>query len=373
METPAARAMAFDTRSGRQSWTLVDQSGLPIAAVEEFLSYLRALGKSRNTVEAYARHLSLLWRWLQTKQLSWDLASFTSLSEFLLVYRRGLYPLETRSGAERSESSTRAVAAAVKEFYDFHHVEGDGPKNLDLTRVSRRSRSTQNQFLAHIAGGRGALHNRLVTGLKSPPPLPQIINFEDDFGRLLDACHTARDRLLLSAMYDGGLRIGQVLGLRHGDLVVPRRVVLVERRDYNANGALSKTPDLLELDMPRRFFAFYRDYLLDELTPRGIESDYLIVNLRTAAIGSPCSYSNAYQSVVSIGERAGVKLTPHTLRHTHATALAKAGWTSAEIAARLGQRHAGSADVYIHLASSDLSDRLRDTAHLIWPRNIHAN
>ena len=63
METPAARAMAFDTRSGRQSWTLVDQFGLPIAAVEDFLSYLRALGKFRNTVEAYARHLSLLWRW----------------------------------------------------------------------------------------------------------------------------------------------------------------------------------------------------------------------------------------------------------------------------------------------------------------------
>ena len=38
-------------------------------------------------------------------------------------------------------------------------------------------------------------------------------------------------------------------------------------------------------------------------------------------------------------------VNPHMLRHTHATALAKAGWTSAEIAARLGQRSAASAEV----------------------------
>jgi integrase len=55
------------------------------------------------------------------------------------------------------------------------------------------------------------------------------------------------------------------------------------------------------------------------------------------------------------------------LRHTHATALAKAGWTAAEIAARLGHEHASSADVYIHLATSDLDDRLAQTQHLIWP------
>jgi integrase/recombinase XerD len=54
------------------------------------------------------------------------------------------------------------------------------------------------------------------------------------------------------------------------------------------------------------------------------------------------------------------------LRHTHGTALAKAGWTTAEIAARLGQSFASSADVYIHLASEDLAMKLAATSHLIW-------
>ena len=59
-------------------------------------------------------------------------------------------------------------------------------------------------------------------------------------------------------------------------------------------------------------------------------------------------------------------MTPHMLRHTHATALAKQGWTSAEIAARLGQAFSGSADVYIHLATSDIEARLRETEASVW-------
>ena len=84
------------------------------------------------------------------------------------------------------------------------------------------------------------------------------------------------------------------------------------------------------------------------------------------------SYSNAYQLVERIGASAGIAdLHPHMLRHTHATALARAGWTAAEIAARLGQSHAASADVYIHLAGDDLAERLRRTEHLVWraPQN----
>lgn len=93
----------------------------------------------------------------------------------------------------------------------------------------------------------------------------------------------------------------------------------------------------------------------------------MFVNLSRPPVGSPLSYSNAYQLLARIGASAGIEdLHPHMLRHTHATALAKAGWTAPEIAARLGQSHAASADVYIHLASDDLAERLRRTQHLVW-------
>ncbi|EUA66989.1 phage integrase family protein [Mycobacteroides abscessus subsp. bolletii 1513] len=98
----------------------------------------------------------------------------------------------------------------------------------------------------------------------------------------------------------------------------------------------------------------------------------MFVNLSRRPVGGPLSYSNAYQLIERIGATAGIEqLHPHMLRHTHASALAKAGWTAAEIAARLGQSQASSADVYIHLAADDLTERLRRTEHLVWrpPQN----
>lgn len=66
------------------------------------------------------------------------------------------------------------------------------------------------------------------------------------------------------------------------------------------------------------------------------------------------SYSNARDMIRRVGRRIGRDdLTPHMFRHSHATALARAGWTTAEIAARLGQSSSSSCDVYVHLAADD--------------------
>jgi integrase/recombinase XerD len=56
-----------------------------------------------------------------------------------------------------------------------------------------------------------------------------------------------------------------------------------------------------------------------------------------------------------------VDLTPHVLRHTHGTDLARHSWTAPLIAKRLGQSNASSADVYIHLADSDITAKYRET------------
>ena len=80
---------------------------------------------------------------------------------------------------------------------------------------------------------------------------------------------------------------------------------------------------------PRRFFDLYAAYLLGEIAH--VDSDYVFVNLSRPPVGGPMTYSNAYQLIERIGAAAGIDdLNPHMLRHTHATALAKSGWTSAE-------------------------------------------
>lgn len=348
----------------RPSWTVVDDNGLPIAEVEQFLHWMRAVGRSANTVRSYARHLSLFYRWLSARQIAWDELAFNELCDFVGVLSVGLPPLERAGG--RSSATVKAVSAAVREFYEFHRVEGRGPTELVLTRNPSRMPRRSHGFLAHVEKRRPSEVSRLARPGKQPAETVRVIDFEADFDRLLGAASCERDRLLLSAMYDLGLRIGQALGMRHGDLDPMRRRVQVRRREDNVNGALSKQRAQFSVEAPRRFFDLYAAYLLGEIAD--VDSDYVFVNLTRPPVGEPMSYSNAYQLVERIAASAGIDpIHPHTLRHSHATALARAGWTAPEIAARLGQSQASSADVYIHLASDDLAERLRRTEHLVWP------
>lgn len=367
----AFRVRPVRTPSGSSTWTVCDPTGLPVTDIDDYLHWLRARSCSPNTLKSYGHHLAWFFTWLESRGVRWETVEFKHLSDFIGTYRAGLYPLPKRGGGRRSIATIRSAAAAIREFYEYHRIEsGRGPENLRLSRtLTRTGRDHSNHFLAHIEARSETVEvNRLVHGLPVPVADFQIIDFETDFTKMLAACHTTRDQLALSGFYDLGLRIGQVLGLRHGDLDVRRRITTVHRREDNANGALSKRREsFLVPEGNRRFFDLYRKYLLEEVLPRRIESDYVFVNLNRQPLGAPLTYSNFVQQCRAIGQRAGLgPVHPHMLRHTHATALAKAGWTAVEIAKRLGQKSAASAEPYIHLASNDIEDRLRQTEHLVW-------
>lgn len=367
------RAAKTRSPSGSLSWTVVDDTGIPIEVVDQYVLWLKVNGRSVNTLRAYAHHLALLFRWLLAHRTNWAEVTFDQLAAFMTDLASGRPPLAKRGGGERDSDSVRAVAAAVREFYEFHKLEGRGPDDLVLTRTFVRSAKSEYHLLAHVEQRGSVPANRLsrpakAKSAKARASQVEIIGFEADFQVLLDAARTKRDELLLSSCYDVGLRVGQSLGLRHSDLDFMRKRVRIERRTDNVNGALSKQPNTFWVTAPSRFFDLYAAYLLTEFAPSGIDSDYLFVNLRREPIGRPVSYHNAMQVVRRAGKALGrTHLHPHVLRHTHATSLAKAGWTNAEIAARLGQSFASSADVYIHLANSDLEDKLKATEHLIWP------
>ena len=44
-----------------ESWTVLGDDGVPVAAVESWLAYLSNIGRSPNTVKAYAHDLTDFW------------------------------------------------------------------------------------------------------------------------------------------------------------------------------------------------------------------------------------------------------------------------------------------------------------------------
>ena len=69
--TGACRTQRLALPSGERTWTVLDGDHRVVAAVEEYLEYLRMLGRSPNTVKSYARALALWWQFLDVYRLVW--------------------------------------------------------------------------------------------------------------------------------------------------------------------------------------------------------------------------------------------------------------------------------------------------------------
>jgi len=101
----AVRVVMPVTRA--ESWTVVDDTGLPVEPVERYLAYLAALERSPNTVRAYAHSLALWFEFLRVRRVGWDVAEVEDVAEFVRWLRapaEGVVVL-VEAAARRSEAT----------------------------------------------------------------------------------------------------------------------------------------------------------------------------------------------------------------------------------------------------------------------------
>src|SRR5215470_16587022 len=55
--------------SGTRSWTVLGDDDVPVAPVDRFLAYLTGIGRSPNTVKAYAHDLKNYWDFISFRSL----------------------------------------------------------------------------------------------------------------------------------------------------------------------------------------------------------------------------------------------------------------------------------------------------------------
>jgi integrase/recombinase XerD len=167
---------------------------------------------------------------------------------------------------------------------------------------------------------------------------------------VVGACQRRRDQLLLTVLAEAGLRIGEVLGLRHEDIDAASRQVAVVPR-VNANRARAKGGSR-RVPVPARLIRLYSDYLHEEYGD--LDCDYVFVNLWSGRRARPLTYRSVYDLVVRLRGRTGVGFSPHTFRHTYATELLRRGVAVEVVAKLLGHASmATTSDTYAHLKVED--------------------
>ena len=340
--------------SRRESWTVLGGDDVPVEPIEKYLAYLTAIERSPNTVKAYAHDLKDWFEFLDARGVAWDAAGLDEIGGFIAWLRlpriardHALAVLPSVSGG-CGESTVNRKLSALSAFY--LHAARDGVEVTDLLRVWRPAgrRGGWKPFLHHVSKSKPV--PRRAVSLKAAKKLPRVLTV-NEVQAILDACDRMRDRLLFAVLYDTGMRIGEVLGLRHEDVAAAERRVSVVPR-INDNGARSKSAAVRIVPVSAALVRLYADYLHGEYGD--LDSDYVFVNLWGRRHGQPLAYPAVYDLVRRLRRRTGIDFDPHWWRHTTATRWLRDGVPVEVVSKLLG--HADittTVGVYGHLTVED--------------------
>jgi len=122
--------------SGTRSWTVLGDDDAPVVPVERFLAYLTDIGRSPNTVKAYAHDMKDLWQFLGFRGLDWREARLEDIAEFVVwlqlppAGRSGAVAVLPSSVPEVSVTTVNRKLAAVSSFYAHRARNDEGPGDL---------------------------------------------------------------------------------------------------------------------------------------------------------------------------------------------------------------------------------------------------
>ncbi len=288
------------------------QAGLPDWLVEPLTRYQHLRQPNWRPARLYASisrfwsHHARLWRWLLAR-----------------------YPISQVSD--------------VKRQYIFDHLDHRLAAGYAISGINQDLRSFRAFLLFLQERGQQVPQALLrIRGLKEPDRLPRFLTDEqvtqvreDLERRVVEAktAHKMRDALLDRAafylLWQGGMRLGEVEELRFEDLDLSNRRLMVregkglkDRTVYLTDGVVQAVEVYLAVrGLGQTDHAFlYR--------ARPLKKDLIRARVRAA------------------GERVGVTVTPHRLRHTYATQLVNAGCRITSLQQLLGHQHINTTLVY---------------------------
>lgn len=294
-----------------------------LPTIKLYVRYLRLeRNLSPNTIEAYRNDLAHLEAFMMRNNLKIENVTLEQLHTFAASLHE--YGITPRSQAR--------VLSGVRSFFRFLVL--DGVVESDPTE--------------------------LLEWPSLPEHLPVVLTLEE-IDRIEDSidlskAEGARNRAIIEVLFSCGLRVSELVNMKLSDLYLEDRVLLVrgkgnkERLVPVSNKAIS--------DLKRWFF----DRNLMKIKPG--EDDYVFLNRR----GAHLTRTMILIMVKRQAEEAGIKKTisPHTFRHSFATALLQGGADLRSIQAMLGHEKIDTTLVYTHISNEQLRKAILEHH----PRNI---
>lgn len=294
-----------------------------LQTIKLYVRYLRLeRNLSPNTIEAYRNDLAHLEAFMMRNDLKIENVTLEQLHTFAASLHE--YGITPRSQAR--------VLSGVRSFFRFLVL--DGVVENDPTE--------------------------LLEWPSLPEHLPVVLTLEE-IDRIEDSidlskAEGARNRAIIEVLFSCGLRVSELVNMKLSDLYLEDRVLLV--RGKGNKERLVPVSNKAIADLKRWFF----DRNLMKIKPG--EDDYVFLNRR----GAHLTRTMILIMVKRQAEEAGIKKTisPHTFRHSFATALLQGGADLRSIQAMLGHEKIDTTLVYTHISNEQLRKAILEHH----PRNI---
>lgn len=291
--------------------------------VRSYQRYLKLQrGYSPNTLEAYVRDLEKLLDYLKQENRSVLDVKLEDLQHFAAgLHDIGIGP--------RSQCR---ILSGVRSFYRF--LQLDGYRDDDPTELLESP----------------------VLGEHLPEVLTtvEVDTLEDSIDR--SKWEGQRNRAIIEVLFSCGLRVSELVNLKLTDLYLTEQYVRVFGKGSKERLVPISPRAIRELEL------WFMDR--NQMVIKPGEEDYVFLNRR----GTHLTRVMILIMIKRQAEVAGIAKTisPHTLRHSFATALLEGGADLRAIQALLGHESIGTTEIYTHIDMSTLRQQILEHH----PRNM---
>jgi len=291
-----------------------------LRAYQRYLKLQR--GYSRNTLDAYQRDLDKLLNYLQEEDKSVMDVQLSDLQHFAAgLHDIGIHP--------RSQCR---ILSGVRSFFRFMQLDGyrdDDPSELLESPVLGE-------------------HLPEVLSATEVDALENSIDLSKWEGH--------RNRAIIEMLFSCGLRVSELVNLKLSNLYVEEQYIRVFGKGSKERLVPISPKAIKELDN------WFLDRNLMNIKPG--EEDYVFLNRRGAHLTRTMILIMIKQQATEAGITKTI--SPHTLRHSFATALLEGGADLRAIQAMLGHESIGTTEIYTHIDMSTLRQEILEHH----PRNM---
>jgi integrase/recombinase XerD len=295
----------------------------PTNIIRSYQRYLKLQrGYSPNTLDAYIRDLLKLINYLDAVDKDVLDVELSDLQHFAAsLHDIGIH----------ARSQCR-ILSGVRSFFRFLELEGyrdDDPSEL----------------------------------LESPvlgEHLPEVLSAEEvdmlEGAIDLSKWEGHRNRAIIEVLFSCGLRVSELVNLKLSDLFIQEQYVRILGKGSKERLVPISPRAIKELDywfMDRR-----------EMKIKPGEEDFVFLNRRGAHLTRVMILIMIKETAVAAGIQKTI--SPHTLRHSFATALLEGGADLRAIQAMLGHESIGTTEIYTHIDMSTLREQILNHH----PRNL---